>query len=236
MVFNSIFSPPALVYRLLLNSYHEPKRRSLLKNILAIIFFSQFAFSANLPEFVGNYAFAPNKLQYQIAQHRLTVSNLSEGGKTFIRDLRSLGYSCQTITSTTFDCKKLSRQIPENLSVRQAVIEKYARQIITFQSTQPGYDLINDAPLLQEYEKNQLSVMGQVQFQKTKLIINDQLVKIQVTSLTQNASAYFYLNQKSELASQIQYSMQKRASQNPQFVIKDVTNFVFEGVWSKTQN
>lgn len=200
------------------------------------LIFSQFAFSANLPEFVGNYAFSPHLLQYQIAQHRLAVSNSTESGKAFIRDLKSLGYSCQTITSTIFDCKKLSRQIPENLSVRKAVIEKYARQSITFQATQPGYSLINDAPLVQEYEKNQLSVMSQVQFQKTKLVITDQLVKINVTSLTQNASAYFYLNQKSELASQIQFSMQKRASQNPQFVIKDVTNFVFEGVWSKTQN
>lgn len=203
--------------------------------ILSLIF-SQFAFSTTLPEFAGNYAFSPNLLQYQIAQHRLTVSNSTESGKAFIRDIKSLGYSCQAITSATFDCKKLSRQIPENLTVRNAVIERYGQQSITFQATQPGYSLINDAPSVQEYEKNQLSVMGQIQFQKTKLIINDQLVKVKVTNLTQNASAYFYLNQNQNLASQIQISMQKKASQNPQFVIKDVTNFIFEAVWVKTQN
>lgn len=200
------------------------------------LIFSQFAFSASLPEFAGNYAFSSDLLQYQIAQHRLTVSSTTQQAKAFMSDLKTNGYSCQAITSATFDCKKLSRKIPESLTVRNAVIEKYAGQSITFQATQPGYSLINDAPSVQEFEKNQLSVMGQVQFQKTKLIINDQLVKVKVTSLTQNASAYFYLNQRSELASQIQISMQKKASQNPRFIIKDVTNFVFEAVWVKTQN
>ncbi len=203
--------------------------------ILISIFLSQFAFSASLPEFSGTYEFSANQLQYQIAQHRLTISNLSQQAKNFMGELKSAGYSCQTITSTTYDCKKLSRQIPENLSVRNAILEKYAQQKISFQPSQSDYSLINDAPSVQEYEKNQISNMGQVQFQKTKLLINDQLIKITVISLTQNISAYFYLNQRSELASQIQFSMQKKSSENPKFIIKDVTNFVFEAVWSKAQ-
>jgi hypothetical protein len=204
--------------------------------ILIALFFSQLAISATLPEFAGNYAFSPNLLQYQIAQHRLTVSNLTQEAKDFINTLKSSGYSCQAITSRAYDCKKLSRQIPENLTVRNAVIEKYAQQSIYFQPTPAGYGLINEAPSVVEYEKSQNSKMGQVQFQKTKLLINDQLLKVTVTSLTQNVSAYFYLNSRLELASQIQFSLQKKASQNPQYVIKDVTNFVFEAVWSKTQN
>lgn len=197
--------------------------------ITIIILTSNLIFAQGLPRFEGQYTFSSQKLNLVQARHQLLIRVQSEVSKKYMAQLKSTGYTCQSVSGATYNCKKINSQILENSVVRQAVINRYVGSWINFDYTNSDYVLTNDAPSLKEYQLYQTSQMGQMKFDQTTLLILKNIVKIKLTKMNSSDVAYFNLTNSGMLSSITQVSQNVIPSEN--FISQETYIYLYELVY-----
>jgi hypothetical protein len=184
------------------------------------------------PEFLGTYAFSANDLKVTKIQHLITVSVRKDEAKNYVKDLEAKGYQCQQAANQISKCKKFDRGIIEDAELRADIVRDFGKNVLNFELSNDGYEVVNDTPALTELEKSQNSSFGSLMFNKIRVyIFTEGLIKLKILSTSHGEQIYFYLNDNSEISQQI-LALKLNQKQNLN-VVEDSVAYLYEAVWKK---
>jgi hypothetical protein len=200
---------------------------------VALVFLVSFnVHAAPAPEFLGSHTFSANDLKVTQIQHLITVSVRNDEAKNFVKDLKAKGYQCQQATNQMNKCKKFDRGIIEDADLRADIVREFGKNVLNFELSNDGYEVVNDAPALTELEKSQNSSFGSLMFNKIRVyIFTEGLIKLKIFSTSHDEQSYFYLNANSEISQQIS-AVKLNQKQNLN-VVDDRVVYLYEAVWKK---
>lgn len=199
---------------------------------LSVLFINSLSFAAPLNDYLGTYLFSSDDLKVVQTQHVLSVAVRNDAARNFVQELVAKGYQCVLGAGSISKCKKFDRSISEDSDLRKGVIAEFGNQPLNFEISNSSYELINDAPALKEYQRNQNSSFDTTVFNKLHImILSDGLTKLKLYSTSHSDQAHFYMNEQGEVAKQVT-AVKKNQKQNVN-VIDDRNIYLYEAVWKQ---
>lgn len=161
--------------------------------VLQTLFLNYVAKALPSPmDLTGRYVFA-NQIELLSVKTYETVWANDNSGKERLNILRANGYACMHKYSGTYNCSKfLKKQLPAEL-VSQ-VENEYSSKSLEFFSTGNGWNLINEAESLVEFEKIQESNFADIKYDRVRFVYGDGFQKIVLEQKNMPADTFQWLN------------------------------------------
>ena len=199
---------------------------------LSLVFINSLSFAAPLNDYLGTYLFNSDSLKVVQTQHTLSIAMRNDAARKLAQNLVAKGYQCLLGAGSINKCRKFDRSISEDTDLRNGVVIEFSNQPLNFEISNSSYELVNDAPAVKEYEKNQNSSFATTLFNRLHVyILSDGLTKLKLYSTSHADQSYFYINEQGQMAKQVK-AVKVNQKQNVN-IIDDRVIYLYEAVWKQ---